>query len=102
MRYITSVRVVNAFYQSLFKTMKGFDWNAREIVMQTSWHKGVITQYLVVSYDSHWICTIRNDNGKFIVDRWNRTMKVSRKMFVSFLNCFRKELKKEFDIDYQD
>lgn len=102
MRYITSVRVVNAFYQSLFKTMKGFEWNAREIVMAMIWHKGVITQYLEVNYDSHWICTIRNDNGNFKVERWNRTMKESRKMFTSFINFFRKELKKEMEIDYQD
>lgn len=100
MRYITSVRVVNAFYQSLFKTMKGFEWNAREIVMAMIWHKGVITQYLEVNYDSHWICTIRNDNGNFKVDRWNRL--VANSDFVAFINYFRKELKKEMEIDYQD
>lgn len=102
MRYITSVRVVNAFYQSLFKTMKGFDWDIKEIVMEMGYYKGIMTQYLVVYYDSHWICTIRNDNGNFKVERWNRTMKVSRKMFTLFINSFRKELKKEMEIDYQD
>ena len=82
--------------------MKGFEWNAKEIEMRMCWHKRVITQYLVVNYDSHWICTIRNDNGKFIVCRWNRTRKMSRKMFTLFINFFRKELKKEIEIDYQD
>lgn len=100
MRYITSVRVVNAFYQSLFKIMRGFDWNVKEIVMEMSYYKGIMTQYLVVYYDSHWICTIRNDNGNFKVDRWNRL--VASDNFVAFINCFRKELKKEMEIDYQD
>lgn len=102
MRYITSVRVVNAFYQSLFKVMRGVDWNAKEIVMEMNPYKGVMTQYLVVYHNSHWICTIRNDNGNFEVDRWNKAFKELNETFVTFINCFRKELKKEMEIDYQD
>lgn len=110
MRYITSVRIVNAFYQALAKVTKCSDyWNGREINTEMAWHKGIMTQFINVKYKGYWICDIRNDDGKFIIDKdsW-RTVPLPKHLenininFKEFVKVFIEELKKEFEYDCQD
>ena len=108
MKFLTTQRLLNAWYQALTLTNKKqdkkIDLPFSSIQMEMKWDRGVLVQTFDIRLKGCWVCDIRNDDGYFYIEQYGRGYKREYFELTDFVQKFIpnliKELENEWRIDY--
>lgn len=108
MNFLTTQRLLNAWYQALALTNKNqdekIDYHFNSIQMEMKWDYGSLVQIFSIKLKGCWICDIRNDDGYFYVEQYGKRYKKEcfglNDFVQSFIPNLIKELEKEWRLDY--
>lgn len=110
MKFLTTQRLLNAWYDALATTNKNkkqeekIDSCFSSIQIEIKWDCGVLVQIFSVKLKGCWVCDIRNDDGYFYVEQYGKGYKKEYFGLNDFVKRFIpnliKELENEWRLDY--
>ena len=111
MKFLTTQRLLNAWYQALTLTNKNqdekidlIDFPFNSIQMEMKWDCGLLVQIFSVKLKGCWVCDIRNDDRYFYIEQYGKGYKKEHFGLNDFVKRFIpnliKELENEWRLDY--